>query len=61
MGSKSVTTIKTVRVPKTLRPGQMVFRPALVWQTMLDNHAGHAFLDRLDVNYGINNSCGLFL
>ena len=40
MGSKSVTTIKTVRVPKTLRPGQMVFRPALVWQTMLDNHAG---------------------
>ena len=51
MGSKSVTTIKTVRVPKTVRPGQMIFRPALVWQTMLDDHAGdkaHAGAYRLE-------------
>ena len=57
MGSESVTTIKMQRVPKTLRPGQMFFRPALVWQTMLDDHVADAGLEfSLDVSTGRNQA-----
>ena len=50
-------TIKMCRVPKALRPDQMFFRPALVFQTMLDVHVADAGLEfSVDMSTGRNRA-----
>ena len=50
-------TIKMCRVPKALRPDQMFFRPALVFQTMLDVHVADAGLEfSVDMSTGQNRA-----
>ena len=48
-------SVKMCRVPGIIRPDQMFFRPALVYQQMLDEHVADAGLEfSLDVSTGRN-------
>mmetsp|Transcript_77375 Transcript_77375/g.125532 ORF Transcript_77375/g.125532 Transcript_77375/m.125532 type:complete len:222 (-) Transcript_77375:55-720(-) len=56
MAEESVT-VKMCRVPGVLRPDQMFFRPALVYQTMFDEHVADAGLEfSIDMSTGKNRA-----
>ena len=48
-------TVKMCRIPGVLKPDQMFFRPALIYQQMLEEHVADAGLEfSLDVSTGQN-------